>query len=106
MATTDVATLEHWIGGRPQAAGIRFHDVTESATGEVVARVPLADAATVDRAVQAAAAAAREWGAASLSQRTKVLFAFRELVHRHRDDLARLITREHGKVLSDALGEV
>jgi malonate-semialdehyde dehydrogenase (acetylating)/methylmalonate-semialdehyde dehydrogenase len=107
MATTDVAKLEHWIAGRSEAGPADRHgEVTESASGEVVARVPFADVALVDRAVEAAAAAAVEWGAASLSQRTKVLFAFRELVHRHRDDLARLITREHGKVLSDALGEV
>jgi malonate-semialdehyde dehydrogenase (acetylating)/methylmalonate-semialdehyde dehydrogenase len=109
--TTDPAILAHWIGGRPDdgadAAGDqRFQEVTESATGEVVARVPLATAAQVDRAVGAAAEAGRAWGQTSLGQRTKVLFAFRELVDRHRDELAAAITREHGKVLSDAAGEV
>jgi len=108
MSTTAPATtLSHWIAGRPdpEPAG-RHGEVTESATGAVTARVPFADAATVDRAVQAASAAARDWGRAPIGRRANVLFAFRELVHAHRDELAELITREHGKVLSDAAGEV
>src|SRR5690606_20761573 len=84
----------------------RWGEVTESATGAVTARVPFADAALVDRAVRVAADAAAEWNAASIAQRTNVLFAFRELVHAHRGELAETITREHGKVLSDAAGEV
>ncbi len=108
MTTTATpATIAHHIGGsRDDGDGARYADVTESATGAVAGRTPLASAATVDRAVAAAREAAEGWGAASLSQRTKVLFAFRELVDRHRDELARAITREHGKVLSDAAGEV
>ncbi|MEA2492681.1 MAG: malonate-semialdehyde dehydrogenase (acetylating) / methylmalonate-semialdehyde dehydrogenase, partial [Thermoleophilaceae bacterium] len=108
MATnTETAALSHYIGGRPDAqAAERFSDVTESATGAVVARVPHATAEVVDRAVNVAAEAAAAWGRTSISARQSVLFAFRELVHAHRDDLARLITREHGKVLSDAAGEV
>ncbi len=106
-ASTTPTTLGHWIGGRPDAGGgERFGAVTESATGEVVARVAFATVADVDRAVGVAAAAAPAWGAASLSQRTKVLFAFREQIHARRDELARAIVREHGKVLSDAAGEV
>jgi malonate-semialdehyde dehydrogenase (acetylating)/methylmalonate-semialdehyde dehydrogenase len=58
------------------------------------------------RDIAAATEAARDWGRASLTRRAQVMFAFRELVHRHRDDLAREITREHGKVLDDARGEV
>ncbi|MDX6658940.1 MAG: malonate-semialdehyde dehydrogenase (acetylating) / methylmalonate-semialdehyde dehydrogenase [Solirubrobacteraceae bacterium] len=104
---TQTSTLHHWIGGRAhEAPSERFGEITESATGEVVARVPFATAAVVDAAVQAAAAAAEDWGARSISARTNVLFAFRELVHAHRDELAAIVTREHGKVLSDALGEV
>jgi malonate-semialdehyde dehydrogenase (acetylating)/methylmalonate-semialdehyde dehydrogenase len=83
-----------------------FSDVTDSATGEVVARVPMAGAAEVDAVVRAAAEAAPGWAATSLSRRTAVLFRFRELIDRHRDDLARIITREHGKMLDDARGEV
>ena len=108
MATvTDPVALSHWIGGRPDARGAeRWSEVTESATGEVTARVPLATPSVVDDAVRAATAAAAGWGATPLGARARVLFAFRELVDRHRTDLARHITREHGKVLSDAEGEV
>ncbi len=106
-ATVDVATLGHWIdGGLEPTPGARTVEVTRSATGEVVARVPLADRALVDRVVASAAAAAQGWGRASLGQRTKVLFAFRALMDAHREELATLITREHGKVHDDALGEV
>ncbi|MCW2994682.1 MAG: methylmalonate-semialdehyde dehydrogenase [Conexibacter sp.] len=107
--STDVetTTLHHWIGGAPDATPAeRSGEVTESATGAVVARVPFATAATVDRAVQTAAAAAAQWRESSISTRSKVLFAFRELVNAHRDELAAIVTREHGKVLSDAMGEV
>ena len=78
--TTATATqqLTHWIGGGPDdGTAERFGDVTESATGRLVARVPFATSADVDRAVQAAAAAQKEWAAASLTKRTQVLFAFR-----------------------------
>jgi malonate-semialdehyde dehydrogenase (acetylating)/methylmalonate-semialdehyde dehydrogenase len=100
-------TIGQWIGGAlDERPAQRRGEVTESATGQVVAQVGFADTATVDRAVRIAAEAAVGWGQASLSTRTKVLFAFRELVHRHRDELARAITLQHGKVLSDAAGEV
>ena len=81
-------------------------EVTDSATGEVVRRVEFASPADVDRAVAVAASAGREWGRASLSRRTAVMFAFRSLVHARREELAAIITREHGKTLPDALGEV
>ena len=107
MTATSTTTLNHWIGGREDAGtGDRFGEVTESATGEVVARVAFATEADVDRAVRVAAEAADAWGRSSLGQRTKVMFAFREQVNSRRDELARAITREHGKVLSDAAGEV
>jgi malonate-semialdehyde dehydrogenase (acetylating)/methylmalonate-semialdehyde dehydrogenase len=104
---TETALLHHWIAGRPcTSPSARSADVTESATGEVIARVPVASSDVVCRAVDAASAAGEAWGRTSISQRTKVLFAFRELVDSNREQLARIITREHGKVLSDALGEV
>jgi len=80
--------------------------VFDPATGEQTAEVVLATAADVDRAVGIAAGAFEAWRDASLSARSRILFAFRELVARHRDDLARLITAEHGKVFEDARGEV
>ena len=76
------------------------------ATGLQTGEVDLASAAEVDAAVASAKAAAREWRSASLSRRTGVLFAFRELLHDSADELAKIITAEHGKVLSDAHGEI
>ena len=105
MSATATA-VPHWIAGAPDEAAARWGEVTDSATGAVCARVPLASAADVDRAVRAAAEAARGWAATSLSRRTAIMFAFRQLVHEHRDELAQIVTREHGKVLSDAAGEV
>ncbi|QIK66666.1 CoA-acylating methylmalonate-semialdehyde dehydrogenase [Nocardioides sp. HDW12B] len=100
-------TIEHWIAGTSTSgAGERRSPVWNPATGEQQAEVALADAADVDAAVAAAREAFVEWGQASLSTRTKVLFAFRELVNANVDRLAAAITDEHGKVLSDAAGEV
>ncbi|MFI6344005.1 CoA-acylating methylmalonate-semialdehyde dehydrogenase [Streptomyces sp. NPDC050560] len=100
-------TLAHWIGGKHVAgASGRQGPVTDPATGEVTTQVPFADAGEVDTAVAAAREAFTEWGGSSLARRSAVLFAFRGLLDRHRDELARLITAEHGKVHSDALGEV
>jgi malonate-semialdehyde dehydrogenase (acetylating)/methylmalonate-semialdehyde dehydrogenase len=102
-----VRTIEHWIGGKvTSASSIRTAPVWNPATGRQQAQVVLATSSDVDEAVSAAAAAFAEWSQASLSKRTKVLFAYRELVNRHQDELAALITDEHGKVLSDARGEV
>jgi malonate-semialdehyde dehydrogenase (acetylating)/methylmalonate-semialdehyde dehydrogenase len=104
---TSAQLIPHWIAGEADRSWPeRVADVTDSATGAVCARVPLATVDDVDRAVAAAATAAPAWAAASLGQRASVMFAFRQLVHEHRDALAQLITREHGKVLSDAAGEV
>jgi malonate-semialdehyde dehydrogenase (acetylating)/methylmalonate-semialdehyde dehydrogenase len=104
---SDVPALHQWIGGeRDHASASRHRDVTDSASGDVVARVPLATAADVDRAVATAAQAARGWAQTPLGKRAEVLFRFRALVDAHRDELAAIVTREHGKVLSDAAGEV
>jgi malonate-semialdehyde dehydrogenase (acetylating)/methylmalonate-semialdehyde dehydrogenase len=94
------------IGESEQGTGARTSPVFDPATGEQTADVVLASERDVDTAVAAARAAAAVWGDTSLAVRTRILFAFRELVERHRDDLARLVTAEHGKVLEDARGEV
>jgi len=102
-----VKTIEHWIGGKATAAAsTRTSPVWNPATGQQQANVLLATKADVGEAVSVAAAAFEDWSQASLSARTKVLFAFRELVNQHQDAFAALITDEHGKVLSDARGEV
>ncbi|GAA0517601.1 methylmalonate-semialdehyde dehydrogenase (acylating) [Saccharopolyspora subtropica] len=80
--------------------------VTNPATGEQTARVPFAGIDEVDAAVAAAARAFESWSSMSLARRTQVLFTFREVLNAHRDEIAALITAEHGKVHSDALGEV
>jgi malonate-semialdehyde dehydrogenase (acetylating) / methylmalonate-semialdehyde dehydrogenase len=100
-------TIGHWIDGR-SAAGTsgRQAPVYNPATGQQTAAVDLASAAEVDAAAESAAGAFPEWRATPLSRRSEILFRFRNLVDEHKLDIARLITAEHGKVLSDALGEV
>src|SRR5512144_800579 len=100
-------TITHWIDGKPhERAADRHGDVFNPATGEVQAQVAFASPSVVDEAVDAAARAAETWRSVSIAKRTKILFAFRQLVDKHQGELARLLTLEHGKVLSDALGEV
>jgi malonate-semialdehyde dehydrogenase (acetylating) / methylmalonate-semialdehyde dehydrogenase len=100
-------TITHWIGGKPTAGSAeRTSPVWNPATGAQQAEVTLASVDDVDAAVRTAKAAFERWGQSSLSQRTKVLFAFRELVNSHIQELAEIISDEHGKVVSDARGEV
>ncbi|MFL6135328.1 MAG: CoA-acylating methylmalonate-semialdehyde dehydrogenase [Nocardioidaceae bacterium] len=100
-------TVNHWIAGKPTpGAGERRTPVWNPATGEQQAEVALASSRDVDDAVAAARQAFETWSQASLSARTKVLFAFRQLVADNVDRIAEAITDEHGKVLSDARGEV
>jgi malonate-semialdehyde dehydrogenase (acetylating)/methylmalonate-semialdehyde dehydrogenase len=97
----------HWIGGRTvEGSGARVGDVYDPATGRVARQVAFATADDVDDAVAAAHAAFATWRATSLAERTRVLFRFRELLDARADELAAIITSEHGKVLSDARGEV
>ncbi|HTK60733.1 MAG TPA: CoA-acylating methylmalonate-semialdehyde dehydrogenase [Pseudonocardia sp.] len=100
-------TISHWIGGKPvPGSGERTAPVWNPATGQQQAEVPLASREEVDAAVRSSAAAFSDWSQSSLSTRVKVLFAFRELVNSHARELAEIISDEHGKVVSDALGEV
>ncbi|HEY3867405.1 MAG TPA: CoA-acylating methylmalonate-semialdehyde dehydrogenase [Actinocrinis sp.] len=99
--------VTHWIGGAPwTGTAERRGDVHDPATGEITGAVDFASVREVDDAVAAAAAAFPAWRATSLARRTTLMFAFRELLSRRRDELAAIITAEHGKVHSDALGEV
>jgi len=107
VSTTAVRTIRHRIGGTETPGdSTRTAPVWDPATGEQQAEVLLAEAGDVDRAVQTAKAAFESWGDVSLSRRVKVMFAFRNLLHERLDDLARLISSEHGKVFEDAKGEV
>jgi malonate-semialdehyde dehydrogenase (acetylating)/methylmalonate-semialdehyde dehydrogenase len=102
-----VKTIEHWIAGKATSGtSERTTAVYNPATGEQQAELVLASQADVDAAVAAAKDAFGSWSQTSVSARTKILFAFRELVNAHAGEIAELITDEHGKVLSDALGEV
>ncbi|MEJ0098221.1 MAG: CoA-acylating methylmalonate-semialdehyde dehydrogenase [Pseudomonadota bacterium] len=99
--------IGHFIGGRVVAAAAELRaEVFDPATGRVSASVALADAGVVDAAVASAAAAFPAWAATSPLRRARVMFAFRELLEANRKRLAEAITREHGKVLADADGEV
>jgi malonate-semialdehyde dehydrogenase (acetylating)/methylmalonate-semialdehyde dehydrogenase len=99
--------IPHWIDGAERAGTSgRTGPVFNPATGLQTGEVDLASTEEVGAAVASAKAAAREWRASSLSRRAAVLFAFRELLHDGADELAKIITAEHGKVLSDAHGEV
>ncbi len=102
---TDI--LEHWVSGAPfSGESTRTSPVYNPAEGTVSRDVRLASTADVDTAVQAAKAAFPEWSGASLAKRQGVLFAFRELLNARKVEVAAILTNEHGKVTSDALGEV
>ena len=99
-------TIKHWINGTYVPAGDRTAPVTNPATGKVTGQVVLGSRVESNAAVAAAKAAFPAWRDTSLARRTQVLFAFRELLNTRKDELAAIITSEHGKVLDDALGEV
>src|SRR5947208_15302076 len=99
--------INHWIKGVPVAgesgrSGPVYNPAAGVQTGEVVFASP----EEVDRAVQAAREAFPSWRAVSLSRKTEIFFRIRKLVDEHREDIAKILTAEHGKVLSDAKGEV
>lgn len=99
--------VQHWIdGASTPGVSSRRGDIFQPATGAVARQVVLADQSDVDTAVESAVKASADWADSSLSTRARILFSFRQLVDSHRDELAALITAEHGKVLSDAAGEV
>jgi malonate-semialdehyde dehydrogenase (acetylating) / methylmalonate-semialdehyde dehydrogenase len=106
-APTKVKPINHWIGGKAYAGQSgRTGPVFNPATGQQSGAVDFATVEEVDRAVQAAKAAFPAWRAMSIAKRAEILFAIRELVHERREEIAKHLTAEHGKVLSDAMGEV
>lgn len=99
--------ITHWINGQSYVGqSQRTANVFDPATGKVSGVVDLASTAVVNEAVEAAQAAFASWSQTSLARRAQVLFAFREILNARKDEVAAAITAEHGKVLSDALGEV
>ena len=104
---TSAPQIEHVVNGKKFAgSGTRTLNVFNPATGEVVGWVKAATAADVDAAVQAARNAFPAWSATSAVKRARVLFKFKALLEEHYDELAAMITQQHGKVFSDAQGEV
>src|SRR5436309_6355224 len=106
-APAKLEQINHWIGGRAVAGTSgRSGAVYNPATGRQAAEVAFASVEEVDQAVQAAKAAFETWRHVSLAKRAELFFTIRELVHERKEEVAKLLTAEHGKVLSDALGEV
>ncbi|MBN6037551.1 CoA-acylating methylmalonate-semialdehyde dehydrogenase [Amycolatopsis sp. 195334CR] len=101
------ARISHWIDGKPfSGVAERAGDVFDPATGQVAAKVDFAGPAEVEAAVTAAKNAFPGWKNTSLAARSRVLFAFRQLLSERKDELAKIVTSEHGKVESDAAGEI
>ena len=101
------ATIDHFVGGeRVAASGNRFGDVFDPASGAVRARVPLASESEVDAAVAAARAAFPDWAAAAPPARARILFRYQMLLRDHLDEIAHIVSSEHGKTLDDARGSV
>ena len=101
------ANLPHFINGEDLAGSSgRFGDVFNPATGNVTGRVPLASKSEVEAAIASAQAAFPGWAATTPLNRARVLFKFKQLLEANADDIAMAITSEHGKVLSDARGEL
>jgi malonate-semialdehyde dehydrogenase (acetylating) / methylmalonate-semialdehyde dehydrogenase len=106
-APAAVKPINHWISGGAYAGQSgRTGPVFNPATGEQSGAVDFATVEEVDRAVKAAKDAYPAWRAMSIAKRAEIMFAIRELVHERREEIAKILTAEHGKVLSDAIGEV
>ncbi|NQD40182.1 CoA-acylating methylmalonate-semialdehyde dehydrogenase [Glutamicibacter halophytocola] len=104
---TDVAEILHYINGAPSAGtGTGTQPVYNPATGEITGQLRLASDEDLAQAVAVAKAASETWGEVSIAKRSKILFRFQQLLTEHTDELARIVTSEHGKVLSDAAGEI
>ncbi len=98
--------IDHFIGGQSVSAGDRSSDVFDPNSGKVQAQVRLGDASTLEQAVAAARAAQPGWAATNPQRRARVMFKFKELVEAEIDDLARILSSEHGKVLADSKGDI
>jgi len=105
-AELKLATVPVWINGKAVVPQGRMGEVYNPATGQVTKRVPYCDAAVIDQAAQAAAAALPEWRDASILRRARVMQKFLALLQQHQKQIATLITEEHGKTLPDAMGSV
>ncbi|MBC7519557.1 MAG: aldehyde dehydrogenase family protein, partial [Sandarakinorhabdus sp.] len=98
--------IDHFIAGQSVSSGTRHSDVFDPNTGEVQAQVRLGDATTLEAAIAAARAAQPGWAATNPQRRARVMFKFKELVEAEIDELAHILSSEHGKVLADSKGDI
>ena len=98
--------IDHFIAGEAYASSGRTGDVFDPNRGEVQAKVKLGTAEELQKAVDAAKAAQPAWAATNPQRRARIMFKFKELVEAHMDELAELLSSEHGKVIADARGDV
>ena len=107
VTKSDLTTLTHWVDGKAVSGDSgRYGDIYNPATGAVQARVPYASEDELGAAVAAAKAAFPAWAAMPALRRARIMFRLKALLEERMDDLAAIITREHGKVFDDARGEV
>ena len=100
-------TIGHFIDGKSvSGATSRTKDIFNPNTGEVQAKVKMASAAELDAAVKSAAKAQKDWAQINPQKRARIMFAYKNLVEAHMDELAALLSSEHGKVLADSRGDV
>jgi malonate-semialdehyde dehydrogenase (acetylating)/methylmalonate-semialdehyde dehydrogenase len=104
--TTKYPVIRNFVGGRFTDGGARLLDVVNPSDGSLISRVPISSGAEVDEAVRAAAAAFPAWSATPIKERVQVFYRYRALLERHFDELAALITEEHGKIRPEAEAEV
>ena len=98
--------IDHFIGGESYSSEGRTSDVFDPNQGQVQAKVKLGTSAELERAIDAAKAAQPAWAATNPQRRARVMFKFKELVEKNMDDLAHMLSSEHGKVIADAKGDV
>ncbi|NVJ94820.1 MAG: aldehyde dehydrogenase family protein, partial [Marivivens sp.] len=99
--------LTHFINGEHvKGTSGRFSDVYNPATGEIIAKVPLASDEEMDAAIKAAEKAQVEWAKVNPQRRARVMMKFGQLINEHMEELAELVAREHGKTIPDARGDV
>src|SRR5690242_13404065 len=104
---TRIETLKFYVNGKWEIpGGHELHDITNPATGRVIARVPYATAEDIDRVARAAHDAFLEWRGVPVVDRVQVLYRYKELLEKHAEDLARTLTSENGKTLEDARAEI
>ena len=103
--STVIRRLENWVDGQvSECSSDRYGDVFDSATGERCAQVAMSSETDVDKAITAAAEAFPSWSRTPVLRRARIMFKLKELIERDREEIAQLITQEHGKVLHDADG--